>query len=45
VEMDIDDESDLRALLRHDLSGTATGAWLDSADLRDRFAMNSLGGD
>ncbi len=35
LEMDVDDESDLRALLQHDLSGTQTGAWLrDSALLK-----------
>jgi len=28
IEMDVDDESDLRALLEHDLSGTETGRWL-----------------
>jgi len=28
LEMDVDDESDLRALLEHDLSGTETGRWL-----------------
>jgi 2-phospho-L-lactate/phosphoenolpyruvate guanylyltransferase len=35
LEMDVDDESDLRALLRHDLTGTHTGAFLkDSGILR-----------
>lgn len=28
LEMDVDDESDLRALLEHDLGATATGQWL-----------------
>src|SRR6266699_2623088 len=28
VEMDVDDEADLRALLEHHLSGTGTGLWL-----------------
>lgn len=28
LEMDVDDEADLGALLRHDLSGTETGRWL-----------------
>lgn len=28
LEMDVDDESDLRALLEHDLTGTETGRWL-----------------
>src|SRR6202022_752121 len=27
-EMEVDDEADLRALVRHDLSGTETGTWL-----------------
>ncbi len=30
LEMDVDDESDLRALLRHDLTGTQTGAFLST---------------
>jgi 2-phospho-L-lactate guanylyltransferase len=29
LEMDVDDESDLRALLQHDLTGTHTGAFLN----------------
>jgi len=29
IEMDVDDAADLRALMQHDLSGTATGAWLE----------------
>lgn len=28
LEMDVDDESDLLALLKHDLTGTETGRWL-----------------
>src|SRR5229473_355028 len=28
MEMDVDDEADLRALVQHDLSGTETGIWL-----------------
>ena len=37
LEMDIDDESDLRALLQHDLSGTTTGACLQRTGLQHRF--------
>lgn len=33
LEMDVDDESDLRALLEYDLSGTATGRWLRETGL------------
>jgi 2-phospho-L-lactate/phosphoenolpyruvate guanylyltransferase len=40
LEMDVDDESDLRELLRHDLSGTETGRWLRSSGVHDRFAAN-----
>ena len=37
LEMDVDDESDLRALVHHHLSGTATGAWLERTGLLLRF--------
>jgi 2-phospho-L-lactate/phosphoenolpyruvate guanylyltransferase len=37
IEMDLDDESDLRALLDHDLRNTATGAWLETSGVRHRF--------
>ena len=37
LEMDVDDESDLRALLRHDLSRTATGNWLEESGVAARF--------
>jgi 2-phospho-L-lactate guanylyltransferase len=37
LEMDVDDESDLRVLARQDLSGTETGAWLESSDLLARL--------
>jgi 2-phospho-L-lactate guanylyltransferase len=36
LEMDVDDESDLRALLEHDLSGTETGRWLRASGLEVR---------
>ena len=37
LEMDVDDESDLRALLEHDLSATATGRWLRETRLDVKF--------
>ena len=37
LEMDVDDESDLRALLEYDLSATATGRWFCQAGLDARF--------
>ena len=37
LEMDVDDESDLRALLRHDLTHTATGKWLEESGVAKRF--------
>ena len=37
LEMDVDDEADLRALLRHDLAGTATGKWLLETGVAARF--------
>jgi 2-phospho-L-lactate/phosphoenolpyruvate guanylyltransferase len=37
LEMDVDDESDLRALLEHDLSATETGRWLYSSGVASRF--------
>jgi 2-phospho-L-lactate guanylyltransferase len=37
LEMDVDDESDLRALLRHDLTHTATGKWLEKSGVAARF--------
>jgi len=33
LEMDVDDEADLRALARQDLRGTETGAWLERSGL------------
>jgi len=41
LEMDLDDESDLRALLEHDLSGTQTGRWLHESGVASRFRQNS----
>ena len=37
LEMDVDDEADLRALLGHDLSATETGRWLYSNGLATKF--------
>jgi len=39
LEMDVDDEADLRALLQHDLSGTRTGAWLLESGLLKRLRL------
>jgi 2-phospho-L-lactate/phosphoenolpyruvate guanylyltransferase len=41
LEMDVDDERDLRALLEHDLGGTETGRWLceNGVDVRFRSRM------
>jgi 2-phospho-L-lactate guanylyltransferase len=39
LEMDVDDEADLRALLGHDLSGTATGAWLHNSGVVERLRL------
>jgi|SRR4051794_17374567 2-phospho-L-lactate/phosphoenolpyruvate guanylyltransferase len=37
LEMDVDDEADLRLLLQQDLSGTRTGAWLSETGIRQRL--------
>ena len=37
LEMDVDDEADLRALVREDLRGTETGAWLERSGLMARL--------
>jgi 2-phospho-L-lactate guanylyltransferase len=37
LEMDVDDEADLRALLHHDLTHTATGKWLEESGVAARF--------
>jgi 2-phospho-L-lactate guanylyltransferase len=42
LEMDVDDEADLRELLQHDLSGTETGRWLQASGVAERFAAASL---
>lgn len=42
MELDVDDEADLRALLLHDLSGTHTGMWLQESGVTARFRARSL---
>jgi 2-phospho-L-lactate guanylyltransferase len=42
VELDVDDEADLRALLQHDLSGTRTGKWFEESGIAARFRERSL---
>jgi 2-phospho-L-lactate/phosphoenolpyruvate guanylyltransferase len=44
LEMDVDDESDLRALLEHDLSRTETGRWLRESGVGTRFLPNMRAG-
>lgn len=38
LEMDVDDADDLAALLKQDLSGTATGRWLAASGVGERFS-------
>jgi 2-phospho-L-lactate guanylyltransferase len=44
LEMDVDDESDLRALLEHDLNGTETGRWLRASGVGARFVAGVRAG-
>jgi 2-phospho-L-lactate/phosphoenolpyruvate guanylyltransferase len=44
MEMDVDDEADLRALMQHDLSGTQTGAWLRDSGLLNKLHSESATG-
>jgi 2-phospho-L-lactate guanylyltransferase len=44
LEMDVDDEADLRALAQHDVSGTETGAWLRESGVWDRLQLGSTTG-
>src|SRR6266849_8927951 len=37
LEMDVDDEADLLALVQHDLGGTKTGAWLERSGWMDQL--------
>jgi len=41
LEMDVDDEADLRALLKHDLTNTATGRWLHETGLAEKLRKTS----
>jgi 2-phospho-L-lactate guanylyltransferase len=43
LEMDVDDDSDLRALLHHDLRDTATGKWLEESGVAARFRSRAIG--
>jgi len=40
LEMDVDDEADLRALLKQDLSATETGRWLRVSGVAAKFLPN-----
>ena len=44
LEMDVDDEADLRSLLEHDLSATETGRWLRASGVAARFLPNMRAG-
>jgi 2-phospho-L-lactate/phosphoenolpyruvate guanylyltransferase len=41
LEMDVDDESDLRTLMQHDLAGTHTGAFLASPGIAQKLAATN----
>jgi 2-phospho-L-lactate guanylyltransferase len=43
LEMDIDDEADLCALIREDLRATETGAWLERSGLKKRLMAPVIG--
>jgi 2-phospho-L-lactate/phosphoenolpyruvate guanylyltransferase len=43
LEMDVDDEADLRVLLQHDLTGTCTGEWLRENGLSQRLRRKPVG--
>jgi 2-phospho-L-lactate guanylyltransferase len=44
LEMDVDDESDLRVLIQHDLAGTRTGAWLQDSEVLKKLRLGSMTG-
>jgi 2-phospho-L-lactate guanylyltransferase len=44
LEMDVDDEADLRVLLKNDLSGTETGRWLRESGVETRFRSDLKAG-
>jgi len=44
LELDVDDEVDLRVLLKNDLSGTETGRWLRESGIAARFRSHLKAG-
>jgi 2-phospho-L-lactate/phosphoenolpyruvate guanylyltransferase len=44
LEMDVDDEADLRALVLHDLNGTETGTWLRRSGVLARLQQDAASG-
>ncbi len=44
LEMDVDDEADLRELLKHDLTGTETGRWLVESGVEARLRSHPKAG-
>ena len=44
LEMDVDDEADLRVLLKYDLSGTETGRWLRGSGVEAQFQSHLKAG-
>ncbi len=44
LEMDVDDEADLRALLQHDLGGTASGMWLRDSGVLEKLYLGTATG-
>src|SRR6266852_3191081 len=44
LEMDVDDEADLRLLLKNDLTGTETGRWLRESGVEARFRSHLKAG-
>ena len=44
LEMDVDDEADLRLLLKNDLSGTETGRWLRESGVETRLRSHLKAG-
>jgi 2-phospho-L-lactate guanylyltransferase len=44
LELDVDDEADLRVLLKNDLSGTETGRWLRDSGVEARFQSHLKAG-
>jgi len=44
LELDVDDEADLRVLLKNDLSGTETGRWLRDSGVDARFQSHLKAG-